>query len=270
MRIGSYFQIRRCIKKNESSVTFGFGSVVEQLSARAAASRSGWGSRPVRLRAPTPRSARSHRVPARRRQGGPPRRRPSVAVAVGAQSQSSPPREQAGNDAPPRLIRLRVMSVVNYSYAAAGPAIPVAPAPAYGPSAMPYPAAGYLPLPATPAPPSYPQASPSRDPYRGYRNRNPGADYNQQAPRSGGPARSPHYTRINTNSASSRGKTTLHAVVDYDDDLADEYYDDGVDDDVVRKNVRGPIHAKNGSVPVVPLFSYPVLSNGSVVQIPVS
>lgn len=34
--------------------------------------------------------------------------------------------------------------------------------------------------------------------------------------------------------------------------------------------IQGPIFVKNGSVPVVPLFSYPTLNNGSFVQIPVS
>lgn len=34
--------------------------------------------------------------------------------------------------------------------------------------------------------------------------------------------------------------------------------------------IQGPIFIKNGSVPVVPLFSYPTLNNGSFVQIPVS
>ena len=34
--------------------------------------------------------------------------------------------------------------------------------------------------------------------------------------------------------------------------------------------IQGPIFIKNGTVPVVPLFSYPTLNNGSFVQIPVS
>lgn len=33
--------------------------------------------------------------------------------------------------------------------------------------------------------------------------------------------------------------------------------------------IQGPIFLKNGSVPVVPLFSYPTLRNGSFMQIPV-
>lgn len=34
--------------------------------------------------------------------------------------------------------------------------------------------------------------------------------------------------------------------------------------------IQGPIFVKNGTVPVVPLFAYPTLNNGSLVQIPVS
>lgn len=34
--------------------------------------------------------------------------------------------------------------------------------------------------------------------------------------------------------------------------------------------IQGPIFVKNGSVPVVPLFSYPTINNGSFIQIPVS
>ena len=34
--------------------------------------------------------------------------------------------------------------------------------------------------------------------------------------------------------------------------------------------IQGPIFVKNGTVPVVPLFSYPTINNGTFVQIPVS
>lgn len=34
--------------------------------------------------------------------------------------------------------------------------------------------------------------------------------------------------------------------------------------------VQGPIFLRNGSVPVVPLFSYPVFNNGTLLQIPVN
>lgn len=59
--------------------------------------------------------------------------------------------------------------------------------------------------------------------------------------------------------------------MDYDGD----YYDDeggdnggGGSPDVTP--IQGPILLKNGTVPVVPLYSYPMLNNGSFVQIPVS
>lgn len=97
------------------------------------------------------------------------------------------------------------------------------------------------------------------------------------------PNRPPGYTRIaNTfNSAPEPGsKTSIHAVLDFDDDFDDYSYEE---DDLEplppgqQKSVRpqvtpieGPIFVKNGSVPVVPLYSYPTVNNGSLVQIPVS
>lgn len=61
-------------------------------------------------------------------------------------------------------------------------------------------------------------------------------------------------------------------MLDYDDDF-DDYYDD--EDQNVPTNaqvtpIQGPIFLKNGSVPVVPLYPYPQLNNGTFVQIPVS
>lgn len=59
-----------------------------------------------------------------------------------------------------------------------------------------------------------------------------------------------------------------HAPVEYDD-----YYDDQEEDNFKQPPVtpiQGPIFLKNGTVPVVPLFSYPVINNGTFVQIPVS
>lgn len=97
------------------------------------------------------------------------------------------------------------------------------------------------------------------------------------------PNRPPGYTRIaNTfNSAPEPGaKTSIHAVLDFDDDFGDYNYED---DDIeplppsLQKSpkpqvtpIEGPIFIKNGSVPVVPLYSYPTVNNGSLVQIPVS
>ncbi|XP_050081697.1 protein spaetzle 3 [Anopheles aquasalis] len=74
-------------------------------------------------------------------------------------------------------------------------------------------------------------------------------------------------------------------VIDYDDDDDgdDDYYDEpvdvsqpgGISDN--RKNsrmptvtpIQGPIFLKNGTVPVVPLFAYPQVSNGTFIQIPI-
>lgn len=61
-------------------------------------------------------------------------------------------------------------------------------------------------------------------------------------------------------------------MLDYDDDF-DDYYDDEDQDVPTNAHVtpiQGPIFLKNGSVPVVPLYSYPQLNNGTFVQIPVS
>ncbi|XP_035775341.1 protein spaetzle 3-like [Anopheles albimanus] len=72
-------------------------------------------------------------------------------------------------------------------------------------------------------------------------------------------------------------------VIDYDDEDDDDYYDEpvdvsqpgGISDN--RKNsrmptvtpIQGPIFLKNGTVPVVPLFAYPQVSNGTFIQIPI-
>lgn len=75
------------------------------------------------------------------------------------------------------------------------------------------------------------------------------------------PPAPPTYTRVQ----GSGSKTRLHAVIDYDDD----YYDDGQEAPSVTP-IQGPILLKNGTVPVVPLYSYPSVNNGTFVQIPVS
>lgn len=73
------------------------------------------------------------------------------------------------------------------------------------------------------------------------------------------------YTKVTEDGA----KTKVHAVIDYDD-----YNDDEIDGGTLLPPavtpIQGPIYIKNGSVPVVPLYSHPVLNNGSFVQIPVS
>lgn len=97
------------------------------------------------------------------------------------------------------------------------------------------------------------------------------------------PNHPPTYKQISNtfNSEPEPGaKTSIHAVLDFDDDFEDYSYED---DDVEPlppsqqrtpkpqvTPIEGPIFIKNGSVPVVPLYSYPVVKNGSLVQIPVS
>ncbi|KAG7205532.1 hypothetical protein KM043_007510 [Ampulex compressa] len=86
------------------------------------------------------------------------------------------------------------------------------------------------------------------------------------------PERPNGYTRVNGGSYAGPGtKTSVHAVLDYDDDFED-YYDDDEQDvprDAHVTPIQGPIFLKNGSVPVVPLYSYPQLNNGTFVQIPI-
>lgn len=84
------------------------------------------------------------------------------------------------------------------------------------------------------------------------------------------------FTRVNGGSfGSPAAKTSVHAVLDYDDDGegtdddTEDYYDENIPHDARVTPIQGPIYLKNGSVPVVPLYSYPQLQNGSFVQIPV-
>lgn len=93
-------------------------------------------------------------------------------------------------------------------------------------------------------------------------------------------AQDTRYTRVSSGSPGS-GKTSVHAVIDYDDDFndSDDYYDEPDLEELppsLRHSpsptvtpIQGPILVKNGSVPVVPLYSYPTINNGSLVQIPV-
>ncbi|XP_046492527.1 protein spaetzle 3 [Neodiprion pinetum] len=86
------------------------------------------------------------------------------------------------------------------------------------------------------------------------------------------PERPNGYTRVNSEAYSGPGaKTSVHAVLDYDDDF-DDYYDEEEQEMPSNTHVtpiQGPIFLKNGSVPVVPLYSYPQLNNGTFVQIPI-
>lgn len=76
----------------------------------------------------------------------------------------------------------------------------------------------------------------------------------------------PTFTRVQGGGS----KTRLHAVIDYDGDYYDEGGETGGESPPAVTPIQGPIFLKNGTVPVVPLYSYPVLNNGSFVQIPVS
>ncbi|CAH4030091.1 unnamed protein product [Pieris brassicae] len=73
------------------------------------------------------------------------------------------------------------------------------------------------------------------------------------------------FTKVETGTG---GNTQLHAVLDYDDD---DYYEDdssgGIQPSVTP--LQGPILLRNGTVPVVPLTSYPTVNNGSFYQIPI-
>ncbi|EAT39601.1 AAEL008596-PA [Aedes aegypti] len=90
------------------------------------------------------------------------------------------------------------------------------------------------------------------------------------------PERPPGFVKVNAGQGS---RTQVHAVLDYDDDEEDDYYDDGDGGSQTsdRKNsrmptvtpIQGPIFLKNGTVPVVPLFAYPQVSNGTFIQIPI-
>ncbi|XP_040163037.1 protein spaetzle 3 isoform X1 [Anopheles arabiensis] len=78
-------------------------------------------------------------------------------------------------------------------------------------------------------------------------------------------------------------RTSIHPVLDYDEEDDDDYYDEAVEVTPIvgisdnRKNsrmptvtpIQGPIFIKNGTVPVVPLFAYPQVSNGTFIQIPI-
>ncbi|XP_039756531.1 protein spaetzle 3 [Pararge aegeria] len=80
------------------------------------------------------------------------------------------------------------------------------------------------------------------------------------------PDRPRGFTKVET--GGTGGKTQLHAVLDYDDD----YYEDVPGSDSGQPAVtplQGPILLRNGSVPVVPLTSYPTVNNGTFYQIPI-
>lgn len=86
------------------------------------------------------------------------------------------------------------------------------------------------------------------------------------------PERPIGYTSVNGGSSIGPDtKTSIHAVLDYDNDF-DDYYDDEDHDIPINTHVtpiQGPIFLKNNTVPVIPLYSYPQLNNGTFVQIPI-
>ncbi|KAF7990311.1 hypothetical protein HCN44_000116 [Aphidius gifuensis] len=127
-------------------------------------------------------------------------------------------------------------------------------------------------------PPPLPSSSSSSIENTNYQeNQNSRIIQNQQLPlnenENSYPERPEGFTRVNGGSfGNSNAKTSVHAVLDYDDDgddNVDDYYDENIPHDARVTPIQGPIYLKNGSVPVVPLYSYPQLQNGSFVQIPI-
>ncbi|XP_034125290.1 protein spaetzle 3 isoform X2 [Drosophila guanche] len=110
----------------------------------------------------------------------------------------------------------------------------------------------------------------------------PASTYGVAAPENY-PERAPGFTRVQAGQGS---RTQVHAVLDYDVEEGDEEDEEDEDEDgqyyegqeKAKANsnqmptvtpIQGPIYLKNGTVPVVPLFSYPKLNNGSFLQIPI-
>ena len=67
-------------------------------------------------------------------------------------------------------------------------------------------------------------------------------------------------------------KTQIHAVLDYDDDDNGDGYDNHSYPSAKHfiAPIQGPIYVRNDSVPIIPQFTQPILSNGTLLQIPVS
>uniref|UniRef100_A0A6P7GE07 Protein spaetzle 3 n=1 Tax=Diabrotica virgifera virgifera TaxID=50390 RepID=A0A6P7GE07_DIAVI len=83
----------------------------------------------------------------------------------------------------------------------------------------------------------------------------PGQVPRGQIPSAPGP---PRYTKV-----ADLTKASVHPVIDYDYEEEEEHIH------IPVTPIQGPIFIKNGRVPVVPLYSHPVLSNGTFVQIPI-
>ncbi|KAH8237571.1 hypothetical protein KR038_010055 [Drosophila bunnanda] len=135
------------------------------------------------------------------------------------------------------------------------------------------------PLPPAPPPPRETQRSRQAKP-----EAQPAQTYGV-APPDNYPERAPGFTRVQAGQGS---RTQVHAVLDYDVEEGEEedeeeedgeegqYYEGQQKDKANNNNqmptvtpIQGPIFLKNGTVPVVPLFSYPKLNNGSFLQIPI-
>ncbi|EDW29005.1 GL19483 [Drosophila persimilis] len=118
------------------------------------------------------------------------------------------------------------------------------------------------------------------------------ADHQQQHPPQQQSPTDPEFFKNNPYAppqvqAGQGSRTQVHAVLDYDVEEGDEEDEDEDDDgqyyegqgqerEKTNNNqmptvtpIQGPIFLKNGTVPVVPLFSYPKLNNGSFLQIPI-
>ncbi|XP_017013306.2 protein spaetzle 3 [Drosophila takahashii] len=135
-------------------------------------------------------------------------------------------------------------------------------------------------------PPSQQQQPPPAPPPQRSRPAKPEAQPAQTygvAPPENYPERAPGFTRVQAGQGS---RTQVHAVLDYDVEEGEEdeeeegeeegQYYEGQEKDKANNNqmptvtpIQGPIYLKNGTVPVVPLFSYPKLNNGSFLQIPI-
>ncbi|KAH8412975.1 hypothetical protein KR009_007250 [Drosophila setifemur] len=125
------------------------------------------------------------------------------------------------------------------------------------------------PLPAPPPPQQQPprtrQTKPEAQPAQTY----------GVAPPENYPERAPGFTRVQAGQGS---RTQVHAVIDYDVEEGEEDEEEDDEEEGQEKDsnqmptvtpIQGPIFLKNGTVPVVPLFSYPKLNNGSFLQIPI-
>ncbi|KAL1464770.1 hypothetical protein WDU94_004388 [Cyamophila willieti] len=119
--------------------------------------------------------------------------------------------------------------------------------------------------------PPYPAPNPSKDPQYPSAPVPPPSNKRIAPPPASPPSTTarPQYTRVE---GSSGSKTSVHAILDYDDDFED-YYDEETPHNYKYNHVtpiQGPITIKNNSIPVVPLYSYDTINNGSLLQIPVS